>query len=216
MPESDIVLWIKRDVNIQELLYPDVVQLQGPKETGVITMRTTPSFIEQLRSRRSIRKFKPEKLSQTVLEQLQEALLRAPTSRGKNPWNFLFIDDQNLLEKISCAKLHGSAFLAGAALGVVICADESVSDVWVEDASIAAITLQYAAHDIGLGSCWAQIRNRPHDQESTAEKYIQTLLKLDDNRRILCIIGIGVPDEEKAGHAESELQSEKIIRIDAV
>ena len=47
-----------------------------------------------------------------------------------------------------------------APLGVVVCADSSKCDVWVEDASIATIFLHLAATSMGLGSCWLQIRKR--------------------------------------------------------
>ncbi len=178
-------------------------------------MNHTVPFIQLLRNRRSIRQFKHQSLPRETIDQLQEAVLRAPTSRGKNPWNFIFIEEQALLEKISRAKMHGSEFLAGAALGVVVCADETVSDVWVEDCSIAAITLQYAAQEFGLGSCWAQIRNRPHDDSSTADNFLKKLLKIEDNFKILCVIGIGLPDEMKTGLALNDLPIGKIKTVDS-
>lgn len=173
-------------------------------------MSHTPPFVEMLRNRRSIRQFTAQTIPKENIEQLQEALLRAPTSRGKNSWNFIFIEDRKLLEKMSRAKSHGSTFLAGATLGVVICADEEISDVWIEDSAIAAITLQYAAHDLGLGSCWAQIRNRAHDDKTTAENFLKNLLEIRDNTRILCMIGIGYPAELKSGHTQNQLPVDKI------
>jgi nitroreductase len=173
-------------------------------------MKQPTPFINMLRKRRSIRQYKQQSLAKETIDLLQEALLRAPTSRGKNSWNFIFIEDHKLLEKMSRAKTHGSTFLAGAALGVVICADEEISDVWIEDSAIAAITLQYAAHDLGLGSCWAQIRNRPHNDETDAEDFLKELLTIKDNTRILCIIGIGFPNEEKSGLPKSRLPTDKI------
>ena len=177
-------------------------------------MEQTTPFVHMLRKRRSIRQYKQQQLPKETINQLQEALLRAPTSRGKNSWNFIFIEDHNLLEKMSRAKTHGSAFLAGATLAVVICADEEISDVWIEDSAIAAITLQYAAHDLGLGSCWAQIRNRPHNNNTSAENFLKKTLEINNNSRILCVIGIGFPNEEKSGISQAELPSGKIKRID--
>jgi nitroreductase len=176
----------------------------------------TRTFINLLRNRRSIRQFKQQMLPLDTVEQLQEALLRAPSSRGRNPWNFTFIDNRDLLEKISRAKKHGSAFIANAALGVIVCADESISDVWIEDCAIAAITLQYAAQDLDLGSCWAQIRNRPHDNDTSAEDYLKNLLCLEKNYKILCVIGIGFADEKKPGHAQAELSNDKIKQVNKI
>ena len=173
-------------------------------------MSNTIPFVQLLRNRRSIRQFKQQTLPDATVKQLQEALLRAPTSRGKNPWSFIFIDDHELLEKVSRAKMHGSSFLSGAALGVVVCADEAISDVWIEDCAIAAITLQYAAQELDLGSCWAQIRNRPHDNNSSAEDYLKNLLKIDAEFKILCVIGVGFPAEMKPGHDLTQLPCGKI------
>jgi len=169
-------------------------------------------FLNLLRHRRSIRAFTPAPVEQTMVAALQEAALRAPTSRGINPWHFIFIDDTDLIRQVARAKAHGSQFLANAPLAAVVCADETASDVWIEDGSIAAITLHYAAADLGLGSCWVQIRNRPHDTEQTAEHYLQALLQLPPQIRVEAVIGIGHPAERKAGHAQEELLQTRLHR----
>ena len=55
---------------------------------------------------------------------------------------------------------HGASFLGDAALAIVVTADPLASDVWIEDASIASLMIQLQAEDMGLGSCWIQIRER--------------------------------------------------------
>lgn len=176
-------------------------------------MKDTVPLLKLLQNRRSIRQFKQQELPGDMIKLLQEAVLRAPTSRGKNPWKFTFIEDRILLEKISRAKMHGSTFIADAALGVVVCADATISDVWVEDCAIAAITLQYAAQDLGLGSCWAQIRNRPHDNSISAEDYLKNIMEIEESIKILCVIGIGFADEIKPGHEYAQLPDGKIYTI---
>jgi nitroreductase len=155
-------------------------------------------MIEILRSRRSIRKYEKKAIDTNMLDILKEALLRCPSSRGINPWVFVFVDDRDLLHRLAQAKEHGSGFLKDAALGVVICGDETKSDVWVENCSIASIVIQLTAHSLGLGTCWIQIRNRPHTKEITSEKYIQELLGLPEHLRVECVISIGHPAETKA------------------
>jgi|SRR6056297_2659073 len=167
-------------------------------------------FLETLRRRRSIRLFTDDPLSDEQIRQLEESLLRSPTSRSRNPWHFIKIDEKTLLEQVSRAKQHGSAFLAGAAVAFVICGDETVTDVWTEDCSIAAITLQYMAETMGLGSCWAQIRLRDHDETASAEAYLRDLLDIPDHIRIASVIGIGYPSEMKEGHPEDELHWHKL------
>ena len=51
-----------------------------------------------------------------------------------------------------------------------------LSDVWIEDCSIAAIIVHLAAESLGLGSCWIQVRNRQHNAETTSEDYVRDVL----------------------------------------
>jgi len=167
-------------------------------------------MIEILRTRRSVRKYERRPVDPDSLEMLKEALLRCPSSRGINPWTFVFVDDPDVLGKLSQAKETGSAFLKGATLGIVVCGDEARSDVWVEDCSIASIVAQLTAQSLGLGSCWIQIRNRPHSGATTAEEYIQGLLGIPKHLRVESIISIGYPAEEKNPVPREQLDYGKI------
>ena len=167
-------------------------------------------MIDVLRQRRSIRNFTPEKIAPDSIDALMEAALRAPSSRGINPWEFVLVDDPGLLGKLAQAKPHGAGFLKNAPLAIVVCADSTKSDVWVEDCSIAAIIIQLMAVSLGLGSCWAQIRNRQHDDQKTAEAYLQELLGLPDQIKVECILGIGHPGEKKSPVAADKLEHGKI------
>ncbi len=167
-------------------------------------------FNKLIEQRRSIRKFKDTPLEKEKVEQLIEAALRSPSSRSFNPWRFIVVDKPDLLEKLAAAKPHGSSFLKKAPLGIVVCADPSASDVCVEDASIASIFIHLAAHSLGLGSCWIQIRKRDHDLLRSADIYIKDLLGIPDNIIIESIIAIGYPDETKKGHTKETLQYDKV------
>jgi nitroreductase len=156
-------------------------------------------MIDLLRSRRSIRKFESSPIEPDKIALLKEALLRSPSSRGRNPWEFIFIQDPQTLKQLAHAKEHGGEFLDEAPLGVVILGDETVTDVWIEDCSIAAIILQLTAHDLGLGSCWVQIRNRNNVSGEPAELVIHRLLNIPQQKKVLAIVGIGKPAETKRG-----------------
>ena len=165
-----------------------------------------------LQERRSIRKFLSTPVEQEKLDILLESLLRAYSSRGNNPWEFIVVTQPEILEKLSRAKEHGSVFIAGAPLAIVICADTQKSDVWIEDCAIASTILQLSAASIGLGSCWAQIRLRSHGQGQSAEEFIRELFQMDERFCVDAVIGIGYPDENKPGHSVDTLQYEKIHR----
>lgn len=163
-----------------------------------------------LRKRRSIRKFKDLPVEKSQVDALIEVAVRSPTSRGFNPWEFIIVEDKVLLEKLGAAKQHGSAFLSGAPLAIVVAADTSKSDAWTEDCSIAAFAIQLAAEEMGLGSCWVQIRMRPHDDKLTSNDFIKELLNLPPSFAVECVIGIGWPDEEKAGHPLGSLPFDQV------
>jgi nitroreductase len=167
-------------------------------------------MIDLLRKRRSIRSYETGPLEKKVVGLLTEALLRAPSSRDIQPCEFILVDDPELLGKLSLSKEHGSRFLCGAALGVVICADSTKSDVWVEDCSIASILVQVTAQSAGLGSCWIQIRNRHHTSELTAEEYIQQTLGIPAHIKVEAIISIGRPSEKRAPVPKAALKFDKI------
>lgn len=163
-----------------------------------------------LRKRRSIRKYRTTPVDRPQVQLLIEALLRAPSSRNIDPWEFIVVDERQQLAKLAIAKQHGATFLAGAALGIVVCADTTKSDVWIEDCSIAAILVQMTALSLGLGSCWIQIRNRFHGNGTSSEAYIRQVLGLPEHIAVECIISIGIPDESRRGLAAGKLQYEKI------
>ncbi len=167
-------------------------------------------MIELLRERRSIRKYTVQEIETEKMELLKEAVLRSPSSKNINPWEFVFVDNSSLIQQLKACKPHGVTPLKTAPLAVVVCADENLNDVWVEDCSIASILLQLTAQSLGLGSCWIQVRERLHSGELSAEEYIRDLLKIPENFRVLSIITIGYPESVREGKPFDELQFEKI------
>lgn len=169
-------------------------------------------MIELLRTRRSIRRYTAEPVAAAERAVLEEALLRAPSSRNLRPWEYIFVDEPDQLAALARAKPHGSSFLHGAALGIVICGDAAKCDVWIEDCSIAAFIAHLQAHALGLGSCWVQIRERPHDDGTAAEAYVRGLLGIPEALRVLAIVGVGHAAESKPGVPEEQLERNKIWR----
>jgi nitroreductase len=167
-------------------------------------------MLDMLQQRRSIRQFKDRPVEEEKLSTLLEATLRAPSSRGRNPWEFVVVTDAATREALPTCKAKGAGFLAGAPLVIAVCADPEVCDVWIEDCSIAAITLQYTAESLGLASCWAQLRLRQHADGRDAEAVARESLKLPESFRVPCIIGIGYPDQQLAGHPRNELPWHKL------
>jgi len=167
-------------------------------------------FIDLLRSRRSIRKFEDRPVEAEKIGLILEAVLRSPSSRGFNPWEFVVVDDPTIIKRLSTAKPHGASFLANAPLAIVVCADPGKSDVWVEDASIAALVLHLAATDLGLGSCWIQLRKRDYDDSTTAGEYAADVLGLPAELVVSAIMAIGYPAQQLSPHPTASLQRDKV------
>ena len=117
-------------------------------------------LIEIMRNRRSIRKYKNEEITEEKLQQILQAGLLAPTSRGKRPWEFYVVKNKGILEKLSQAKRHGSALIAGCDTAIVVFADSELSDAWIEDSSIALAHMDLMASSLGIGGCWVHMRMR--------------------------------------------------------
>ncbi len=167
-------------------------------------------MIELLRKRRSIRKYTGRAVDKELLDVLIESLLRSPSSMNNQPWEFIIVNEPELLSKLSQSKEHGSSFLKGAPLGIIVCADPAKSNVWVEDCSVASILVQMTAQSLGLRSCWIQIRNRPHDTSTSAEEYIRGVLGIPANIVVESIISIGHPDEVRDPVPKEKLDYRKI------
>jgi len=167
-------------------------------------------FLSLAQKRRSIRRYLDRPVESEKIDTLIEIALRSPSSRGFNPWEFIVVSNQDLLEKLSKAKPHGASFLNNAPLGIVVCADPAKCDVWVEDASIASVLIHFAAESLGLGSCWIQIRKRMYNDTKTSQEYVCELLEIPRHLNVQSIIAIGYPAEQKPPHRKEELQYEKV------
>ena len=163
-----------------------------------------------LKARRSIRKFQNREVEKEKLNTILKSALLSPSSRARRPWEFIAVTDKDLLKKLAECRQHGSQFLAGAPLGIVVIADPEACDVWIEDASIASIIIQLSAQSLGLSSCWIQVRKRFHSGDAKAEDYIKGVLGIPAKYRVECMVGIGYAAEDKRPYDDSELLYDKI------
>jgi nitroreductase len=169
-------------------------------------------MLDLLYSRRSIRKYTPQLIEPEKIEKLIEAALLSPTSRNREAWEFVVVTDKVALNQLSVSKPGSASMLSGAPMAIVVCGNPLDSDAWVEDCSIAAIIIQLAACDLGLGSCWIQLRGRMYDEKISSGEYVKKKLDLPDHLEIECIISIGYPDEIKKKRDKSVLSYNKVFR----
>lgn len=167
-------------------------------------------FSELIKQRRSMRKFTQDLLDPEDVKLLLRAALMAPSSKGLHSWEFVVVDDHEKLVLLSASKAQGSAFLEEAPLAVVVLGDPAVSDVWIEDASVASTMMLLQAEDLGLGSCWIQIRDRYDAEGNLAEDNVRNILGIPENLRVLSIIALGHKGMERKPFNEDRLLWEKV------
>jgi len=158
-------------------------------------------MLELMRNRRSIRKFQDTPVEKEKLDAILECALRSPSSRGRQPWKITVVTDRDLLKKLSKAKPGGGLFIEEATVAYVVSGYPKITDMWIEDCSIVSVVIQLEAESLGLGSCWCQIRNRPHNDTVMASDYIKETLDIDKTCEVLSIIAVGYKGEDKTGHA---------------
>ena len=168
------------------------------------------NFSDLIKRRRSMRKFTGEELTQDEVVALLKAALMSPTSKRSNSWQFIVVDDKPTLELLSKCKETGASFLKDAALGIVVLGDPLASDVWIEDASVASIMVQLQAEDLGLGSCWIQVRERYTATGMPADEFVHGVLDIPLQLQVLSIIAVGHKGMERKPFDENHLQWEKI------
>jgi len=167
-------------------------------------------FKDLVQLRRSHRKFTGEEIDAEDVKMILRAALMSPTSKGQRAWHFVVVDDPTDIEKLADAKELGSQFLKGAPLAVVILGDPLQNDCWVEDASIAAISMQYQAEDLGLGSCWIQMRGRGLSDGTSADTVIRGVLDIPENMHVLCVVAFGHKADERKPQNEDKLKWENV------
>lgn len=168
------------------------------------------AFKDLAQQRRSHRKFTEEQIDPEALKLILRAALMSPTSKGQRGWEFVVVDDALDIEKLSDAKNMGSQFLKGAPIAIVVLGDPLVNDCWVEDGSIATISMQYQAEELGLGTCWIQMRGRGLDDGTPADTVIRGILGIPDNLNCLCVLAIGHPADERKPQNEDKLKWENV------
>ena len=151
-------------------------------------------FQQVIEARRSVRKFRDEEVPHEVLAQAIEAALHAPSSRNSRSTRFLAVRDAATVHRMAAMPL------AGAPAAVVVMGDRAASDLWVDNAAIAATILQLALVDAGLKSCWVHVNGRPRSKErpdgEQAVDYLRTFLPIPEGCGVLCVIALGYSDFE--------------------
>ena len=151
--------------------------------------------ITNMLTRVSVRQFTGEKISDEQVEQLLRCAMAAPSAMNKQPWEFIVVNDEELLGLLG-ESFPYSRCSNGAAVAIIPCGNlqlaiEGAEGFWINDLSAATENLLLAAHAMGLGAVWTGVH--PNTERV---KQLQDILSLPEHIVPLCIVPVGVPAEE--------------------
>jgi len=151
---------------------------------------------EAIKTRRSIRKYKPDSIPDDKLKLVFEAARLAPSAGNRQPWRFVVV--RNPERKKSVAKAaNNQMFIADASTIVAAVGDPGVSKKWHDkDVMIAVEHMALVATTLGFGTCWIGAFD---------EKEVKRLLKIPNELSVIALLPIGIPDETPATRPRKEI-----------
>lgn len=159
-------------------------------------------------TRRSIRKYQDRKVEKEVIEQLMKTAVVSPSGRNGRPYEFVVVDDKEIIKKLAHSKESGAQFAENAPLMIVTLYHEYPKGE--DDACIASTIIQLKAHELGLGSCWLQTKGKIGTNGKTCHENIREILNLPKDIHISNMISLGYPAEERPAYTEKDMDMTKV------
>jgi nitroreductase len=151
--------------------------------------------MECIKSRRSIRIYKPDPVAHELIEKVIQAATWAPSAGNWQPWRFVVVVNAELRESLSKIA-SDQEFIAVAPVVLVVCAEPGRAEhtygsrarelYCLQDSAAAIQNLMLAAHALGLGTCWVG---------DFDEIGVRKLLHIADNFRPIALVPLGYADE---------------------
>lgn len=168
------------------------------------------SIHQLLLERHSIRRYTDQPIAPEDVKTILEAALLAPTSKSARDWQFVVVEDPEVLARIAECRPNGTLPIKNARFAVVVASDPAKSACFIEDATIAAVFMQLQAASLGIGSCWVQVRNRYDAADEPSEALIQQTLGMPADLPIECVMTFGYSAETRKPVDPSKLLWEKV------
>ncbi len=144
-------------------------------------------------TRRSVRNYTQEPVSEEMVTALLEAAMSAPTATNE-AWDFVVIRDHAILDAVTGFHPH-AIMLKKAQVGIAVCGDptrEALPGRWPLDCAAATENILIAANALGLGACWVGIYPVEERMQGLRE-----LLGIPKEVVPLSIVSLGYPAETK-------------------
>ncbi|HOO55586.1 MAG TPA: nitroreductase family protein [bacterium] len=163
--------------------------------------------MEAIFTRRTIRRYKPDPVSEDDIQDLIRAAMCAPSTGRQEPWQFVIIDDRELLKEIQEGFPYGN-MIEKVPVAILVCCDQSLEiHKWhgIMDCSAAVENILIAANYKKLGSAWLGVY--PDDKMM---ELFRNLVGLPEHVIPFALVAIGHPAEEKL--PKEKFDSSKIKR----
>jgi len=140
-----------------------------------------------IKSRHSVRNFKPDPVNDLIIKDAIECAAHAPTAMNLQPWLFGIIKNKDMLSKIAELTEHGK-FIAKSPLCFAIFGEKKET-YYLEDCCAATENLILALQAHGITSCWV-----PGEKKQYAEA-VRKLLGVPENYALVSLVAAGYPAE---------------------
>lgn len=147
----------------------------------------TQDAIENIMSRKSVRKYLPKPVEKEKVQTLLRAGMAAPSGKDVRPWEFVVVTDRAALDSMAAA-LPYAKMLTGAPMAIVVCGDTTRSSYWYLDCSAATQNILLAAEALELGAVWTAAY--PYDDRMAV---VSRYTALPEHIKPLCVIPVGYP-----------------------
>ena len=159
-----------------------------------------PDILDILLSRRSIRHYSRQPVDRETLILLLKAAMSAPTACNSQPWEFIVVTEEEVLDHIR-DKFLFARYNAPAAIMVCgnirIANNSAARDHWVMDCSAATENILIAAAGLGLGAVWIGVYPYP-----SRIKTLRETLGIPEDVTPLSMIYVGHPAETKEARTQ--------------
>jgi len=163
--------------------------------------------ISAIVNRRSVRKYKDTPIDKKTMDTILLSAMQSPSAHNAKKWEYILVEDRKTIQTLSEMKPN-SKLIANAGAVVIVCSEEW--QYWLEDASIVTTHILLEAKNQELDTCWVEVRDGKQSDGSDNEQYVRNILNIPKDIRVLCMVAIGVADEEKSPHSDEELNREKV------
>lgn len=160
-----------------------------------------------LKTRRSVRAYTHEPVSDKDLDTVLAAAQLAPSAANEQPWDFVVIRDPKTLAKVGDIN-HYASYAARAPVAILVCLDtekEDIPGMGILDVAMSAENLLLAAHGIGLGAVFTGIYPMVDRMEG-----FRKLLDMPENIIPVGLIVLGHPAIPGLRTAEDRVKPENV------